>query len=147
VDPSILAASGRGIDFQLAAPSRLDSLRFVASRPDSEFSKERYRWIMDHQVEVESWLRVQQAAGRPVSVNDHPGLRAMTFDRIGVSGKVESGLYAISANLVAGLPFRIRDQLGNIWNADEDAYGRFRTLEPIAQIGYSIFVYDVHSTH
>jgi hypothetical protein len=67
----------------------------------------------------------------------------MAFERAGLPSEPPPGLYAISANLVAGLPFRVRDQTGTIWHAEQDAYGYFRKLKPIAQIGYSIFVYDI----
>jgi hypothetical protein len=143
VDPSILAASGRPISFLLAAPVRHDSLRLVASKPDGELFQERNLWISQHQAELQAWLRSERSTGRSVVANDHPAIRAMAFDRAGLGGELSPGLYAISANLVAGLPFRIRDQAGTMWHAEQDAYGYFRTLSPIEQVGYSIFVYDI----
>jgi hypothetical protein len=56
--------------------------------------------------------------------------------------RLEPGLYAVSASLVRGLPWRVyeKDQLGT-FSARTDAFGYFRTLVPIAQVGHSIFVY------
>jgi hypothetical protein len=143
VDPSILADSGRPIRFELAPPARLDQLRFVASKPESELQERRSTWLKEHSVELQSWLSAEHARGRPVQFSDHPTLRAMAIESIGVIDGPQPGLFAISANFVAGLPFRLRDQAGNLWNAEQGGYSYFGKLTPIARIGYSIFVYDV----
>jgi hypothetical protein len=139
VDPSILDASGHPLRFFLAPPRRLDDLQIVATKPDGELSKLRTNWIREHALELQSRLQ----SGQRIAINDNPDFRALAIDHIGLSEGPQPGLYAISANLVAGLPFRVRDQAGNLWNAEQDAYGYFRSLDPIAQIGYSIFVYEV----
>jgi 4-amino-4-deoxy-L-arabinose transferase-like glycosyltransferase len=56
--------------------------------------------------------------------------------------RLEPGPYAVSASLVRGLPWRVYDQgqLGT-FSAKADAFGYFRTLEPIAHVGYSIWLY------
>jgi hypothetical protein len=56
--------------------------------------------------------------------------------------RLEPGLYAVSASLVRGLPWRVyeKDQLGT-FSARTDAFGYFRTLVPIARVGHSIFIY------
>jgi hypothetical protein len=59
------------------------------------------------------------------------------------------GLYAVSASLVEGLPWRVYDSAFGAWNpwvpaeAGWDAFGYFRELEPFAKVGYSIFLYRV----
>jgi hypothetical protein len=143
VDPSILAASGRRLNFALAPPRTLDDLRLVATKPDGEVYRLRNQWIAEHASELQAWLQRKHEMGQPAGPNDHPEIRKLALERIGLSGEVAPGVYAISANLIAGLPFRIRDQEGSIWNAEQDAYSHFRSLTPIAQIGFSIFVYDV----
>jgi hypothetical protein len=58
--------------------------------------------------------------------------------------RLEPGLYAVSASLVRGLPWRVYDN-GRLmpYSAWIDAFGYFRTLKPIERIGDSIFVYRV----
>lgn len=60
------------------------------------------------------------------------------------------GLYAVSASLVHGLPWRVYDSLWNgfgrgwgPWNAEFEAFGYFRDLTPIDQVGYSIQIYRI----
>jgi hypothetical protein len=58
---------------------------------------------------------------------------------------LEPGLYAVSASLVRGLPWRVYDNARWApYSAWTDAFGYFRTLSPIAQVGRSIFVYRVN---
>jgi 4-amino-4-deoxy-L-arabinose transferase-like glycosyltransferase len=56
--------------------------------------------------------------------------------------RLEPGLYAVSASLVRGLPWRVYDN-GKLdtFSAGTDAFGYFRALKPIAQVGYSLFIY------
>jgi hypothetical protein len=58
--------------------------------------------------------------------------------------RLEPGLYAVSASLVRGLPWRVYDSARwPPYEAEKDAFGYFRKLKPIGQVGYSIFVYRV----
>jgi hypothetical protein len=143
VDPSILSASGRAMPFELAPPQRLDKLRLVATKPGGPLFAERNRWVSEHTSELPTWLAAQQASGRAMQVNDHPAVRELAFQHIGLREGPRPGLFAISANLVAGLPFRLRDHEGDIWNAEQDCYSYFRQQTPIANAGHSIFIYDV----
>jgi 4-amino-4-deoxy-L-arabinose transferase-like glycosyltransferase len=143
VDPSILAASGRPIRFDLAPPARLDNLRFVAPKPGGALEARRRAWAEEHSAELQAWLIAEHARGRAVRMSDHPTLRAMAIESIGADDGPRPGLFAISANFVAGLPFRLRDQDGNLWNAEQDAYGYFRDLIPVHVVGGSIFIFDV----
>jgi hypothetical protein len=70
--------------------------------------------------------------------------------------KLRPGLYAVSASLVKGLPWRVYDSpwefLGKRygtgwggWQAWIDAFGYFRRLEPVHKIGYSIWIYRLTS--
>ena len=72
----------------------------------------------------------------------------------GPAPKLEPGrLYAVSASLVRGLPWRLYDSSPRVpylypawraerdWARGRDAFGYFRELMPIARIGRSIFVY------
>jgi hypothetical protein len=65
--------------------------------------------------------------------------------------RVQPGLYAVSASLVKGLPWRVYDSpwegFGNtIWSPYQawfNAFAYFDELTPIAKVGHSIFVYRV----
>ncbi len=57
----------------------------------------------------------------------------------------QAGLYAISASLVRGLPWRLNDPAPDAWmpawKTSELAFTLFADLVPEARIGYSIFIY------
>ena len=77
--------------------------------------------------------------------------------RIGPAPRLTPGLYAISASIVHGLPWRFYDSISLTspetswmpsWNTgrnreEEDAFGYFRGLTPVARVGHSIYVYEV----
>jgi hypothetical protein len=66
-------------------------------------------------------------------------------DRFGPRpARLQPGLYAVSASLARGLPWRVYDNARWLpYSAWEHAFEYFHTLTPIARIGYSIFVYRV----
>ena len=71
----------------------------------------------------------------PLPVEDRFGPRPRRLD---------PGLYAVSASLVRGLPWRVYDNARwPPYSAGENAFGYFRELKPIARVGGSIFVYRV----
>ncbi len=55
----------------------------------------------------------------------------------------EPGNYAISASILQGRPYSIRQQDGIRHNLDADALGYFRFFEPKAHLGYSINYYEL----
>jgi hypothetical protein len=58
------------------------------------------------------------------------------------AGPPPAGLYAVSASLVRGLPWRVYAE--NRWapvSARERAFGYFARLQPIGHVGYSILLY------
>jgi 4-amino-4-deoxy-L-arabinose transferase-like glycosyltransferase len=70
----------------------------------------------------------------------------------GPAPRLTPGLYAVSASIVRGLPWRLHDSLSlrppyvpwsASWNAGLDAFGYFREISPIARVGHSIYVYEV----
>ena len=73
------------------------------------------------------------------------------YQRLEPTGlRLEPGLYAVSASIVEGLPWRVYDSpfhgagMGwGGWSAWIDAFGYFRELKPFAQVGYSIYLYRV----
>ena len=130
-------------------------------------------------VGLREWLRAN-APGEPVGfacfgqVNPHiyrlredgfawflpaplPGtMRGMPTDAAGASRRMgpdralRPGLYAVSASVTQGLPWRFYDPVPPpaawypAWNAyDWDAFGYFRRLKPIAHVGHSILIYRV----
>jgi len=71
---------------------------------------------------------------------------------IGPAKKLTPGLYAVSASIVRGLPWRFYDSVSLVapeiawqaaWAADENVFAYFADFQPIARIGHSIFVYEV----
>lgn len=81
---------------------------------------------------------------RPGRFEPMPGTRAPLE---GPAPRVTPGLYAISATLLRGLPWRLYDPSPRAWfqawRTHEDALGYFRELTPFDHIGYSIFLYRV----
>jgi hypothetical protein len=65
--------------------------------------------------------------------------------------RLKPGLYAVSASLVEGLPWRVYDSPWNgfnqarwlPWQSWFNAFGYFRELTPIDKVGYSIWIYRV----
>jgi hypothetical protein len=51
------------------------------------------------------------------------------------------GIYAISVNFVEGLPHRVMAPDGSVVLVDADAYGYFRSLQPVARAGWSIWIF------
>ncbi len=67
---------------------------------------------------------------------------------------LRAGLYAVSASLVKGLPWRVYDSplpgLESVtgwapYKTEENAFGYFRGLTPIANVGHSIWIYRVNA--
>jgi hypothetical protein len=90
-------------------------------------------------------------AALPGTMVAMPGVK--TDILVGPARRLTPGLYAISATLVRGLPWRLYDRSilkepqfawMPTWNArGEDAFGYFRELSPVARVGHSIYVYQV----
>lgn len=60
------------------------------------------------------------------------------------SGSVRAGYYAISASLVHGLPWRVYDvSRWAPYDAKQGAFDYFLKTEPIAKLGWSIFIYKL----
>lgn len=60
--------------------------------------------------------------------------------------KFEPGLYAVSASLLRGLPWRVYDEELPRWaprSVWEEGFSYFQDLKPIDQIGHSILIYRV----
>lgn len=80
-------------------------------------------------------------------------LMARGQPRTGPLPKLRPGLYAVSASMLRGLPWRLHDPvpiavdpsgwLLPSWNARENAFAYFRELAPIDHIGYSILIFRV----
>ncbi len=143
VDPSILARQGRPLFWQLAPPLRLGMMHLVGTQEEGRFAALRREWMTAHENEIVAWLRSELPRRPDLTVNDYPALRARISDELELSEGPRPGLFAVSVNLLQGLPFRVRDQAGNLWAADEQAFGFFRLLTPVAKAGYSILIYDV----
>ena len=65
----------------------------------------------------------------------------------GFAKRLTPGVYAVSASLLAGLPFRVYDPAPRpipvVWKVEDDGFGYFRELTPFANIGHSILLYRV----
>jgi hypothetical protein len=75
-----------------------------------------------------------------------------TTQLIGPAPRLTPGLYAVSASIVRGLPWRVYDSISLAtpqtawmaqWSAKEDAFAYFRELTPVKRVGHSIYVYEV----
>jgi 4-amino-4-deoxy-L-arabinose transferase-like glycosyltransferase len=146
VDPSVLAASGQGIDFRLAPPRDLDDLELLSATGDARLQALMRDWLAAHESAASQWSREHPGT----ALWHMPEFQSAVANALEVGEGPQPGLYAISANLLHGLPFRIRDHRGNLWDfanrpdgRSADPYGYFRRLRPIARIGYSIFVYEI----
>ena len=71
---------------------------------------------------------------------------------VGPAPRLKPGLYAVSASLVRGLPWRFHDPVSLrspkiawpiCWRSSFGAFAYFQKMEPKFKIGHSIFVYDV----
>jgi len=74
-----------------------------------------------------------------------PGTTASKDVPLRYRGRVPSprpGLYAVSASLLRGLPWRVYDSgKWEPWNLGADAFRYFSRFQPIHQVGHSIFIY------
>lgn len=122
------------------------------------------RWIRDHRVEepiglayfgqITPNLFAERGEGFPwfLPPTRHGTLRPMMRDTTTLDGpapRLTPGLYAVSATLLQGLPWRVYDPSRRVWAGtwntieDEDPYGYFRRLTPIDRVGHSILIYRV----
>ena len=72
---------------------------------------------------------------------------------VGPAPRLTPGLYAVSASVVRGLPWRFYDSASlavprarlarRPGTSGADAFGYFRELTPVARVGHSIYVYEV----
>jgi len=53
------------------------------------------------------------------------------------------GTYAVSVNLVEGLPYHLRSENGDAVSAYQGAFAYFNTLRPAARAGYSIWIFQL----
>ena len=92
----------------------------------------------------------------PATISPMPGVD--TTRLIGPASRLTPGLYAVSASIVRGLPWRLYDSISLTspesawmpsWNAHEhlvtheDTFAYFRRLTPVKRVGHSIYVYEV----
>jgi 4-amino-4-deoxy-L-arabinose transferase-like glycosyltransferase len=146
VDPSILNASGDGFEFRLAPPVSLDDLEPVSLQPQSALRGAIERWAESHRNVIEQWTAANP--GKPLWYM--PAFRQQLVDALDLAEGPQPGLFAVSVNFLHGLPFRLRDHQGNIWDFARrsgprraDPYGYFLSLQPIATIGGSILMYEL----
>ncbi len=92
------------------------------------------------------WFLPPVLPGTIRPVNDEIDTRPL----IGPAPRLRPGLYAVSASIVRGLPWRVYDSVRPPtaawmapWSAGTDAFGYFRGLTPVARVGRSIYVYEV----
>jgi hypothetical protein len=85
------------------------------------------------------WFLAPVLPGSTLPMSRSPGL-------VGPAPRLQPGVYAVSASIVRGLPWRMYDPGGwqPGWNAWKlGAFGYFAELTPVANVGHSIFIYDV----
>jgi len=150
VDPSILQASGQGFEFYLAPPASFDQLELRVISAGSRVRAIQLNYAgellssISPAVTGEERLRAVAERVRGPILWEESEPRAEIAESLGLFEGPRPGWYAISANFVFGLPFRLRDQEGNLWHAETGAYEYFRHASPdslVAKAGYSIFIY------
>ena len=86
------------------------------------------------------------ADGAFVAMSDNPARL------VGPARTLTPGVYAVSASLVRGLPWRFHDSLSLTvpqsawpitWRAGEGAFAYFANFKPVARVGHSILVYEI----
>jgi hypothetical protein len=75
----------------------------------------------------------------PFGPSPSPEINQILFDEIGP----KPGWYAVSVNLVHGLPYLIPDGRGGVRECVPHIYDYFRHFEPTAKAGYSIFIFRI----
>ncbi len=183
------ALGANGVAVATIHPSYLAYFNWISGGPDrgsEHLIDSNLDWGQDL-VNLGRWLRANQP-GRQVGLayfgQINPSLLRMSGDAaafdwflppadgrvepivadatrlIGPARRLTPGLYAVSASLVRGLPWRMYDGVSLIpphnvgwqaaWAVDADRqrpevtpFGYFAGLEPIARVGHSIFVYEV----
>jgi hypothetical protein len=84
------------------------------------------------------WFLPPGRTGTLLPRTDNPQL-------IGPARRLTPGLYAVSATLLRGLPWRLYDAnplaAPQAWKANDFAFSYFQELKPMDQVGYSIFIY------
>ncbi len=146
VDPAILKELGFHISYYLAPPRTPEDLQLVVVAPDSPLRSFLLQWATQNGAELSRWQ--EENPGR--SPFDMPSLKRAILKELAVPEPATPGLYAVSVNFLRRLPFRLRDQQSNIWDFARhpdgtrgDPYSYFLEHEPIARIGYSIYVFEI----
>jgi len=154
LDPSVLKASGEGFEFRLAPPLGLADLDLLGPAADGTVMRLRERKLRelaggDAGSPAAARADVLPRLSAEALWND-PATRGEIAAGLGLRAGPQPGLFAISVNFLHGLPFRFRDQEGNLWNLAlrpggrrADPYGYFLALQPVELIGGSIAVYDL----
>jgi 4-amino-4-deoxy-L-arabinose transferase-like glycosyltransferase len=146
VDPRILSSLNLGFPFVLAPPKHPCDLSLVHVSPGSSLRQLFLEWSHQRSEQIDRWVR-QHPRESPL---DMPELKQAALRHLNVPQPGAPGLYAVSVNFLRGLPFRIRDQEGNLWDFSRladgkrgDPYSYFLRWEPVARIGYSIYIYEL----
>jgi hypothetical protein len=77
----------------------------------------------------------------------HAGIEYRAPEPIRDGAKIPPGWYAISVNLVRGLPCQVYKGGGSKGYLPQDALAPFQQIEPVAMAGYSIYIYHVPDEH
>jgi hypothetical protein len=96
--------------------------------------------IFDNRGEDFDWFLPPPAPGSVKSSADLPPRYRYNREAY----RLKPGLYAVSASLLEGLPWRVYDN--NRWAPYPvwtDAFSYFKSLRPFHKVGYSIYLYRV----
>ena len=140
-----LAAVGWNIR-EVAAihPHYLAYFNQIAGGPD-----EGYRRLHDSNIDwgqdlalVEEYVR--EHPGEPIAVAyfgaEWPGLRGVRYT-VPPFSEPQPGTYAVSVSFLQGREWSLRDQHNRRVDVPAGAYEYFLRFEPVAKLGYSIFLY------
>lgn len=146
VDPAILRDLGYEVEYTLAPPRSPEDLSLLVVAPDAPLRKFLEEWATKNSDLLVAW----QSDNPGRSPLDMPALKEAILEHLHVPPAGSRGLYAVSVNFLRRLPFRLRDQESNLWDFARlpdgrrgDPYSYFLGYEPIARIGYSIYVFEL----
>lgn len=110
-----------------------------------------YRWLADSNLD---WGQELQDLHAYMGAHGITHVRLAYFGRVApevygidyelLRGRLEPGVYAVSATFLAGLPYFLYDH-GTVYDAPANAFTVFRRYTPRAVLGHSLFVYELEN--
>ncbi|MFN8546191.1 MAG: glycosyltransferase family 39 protein [Candidatus Binatia bacterium] len=127
-----------------ATPHHLAYFNQLAGEPDGA-----YRWLVDSNLD---WGQELRHLERYLAARGVSAVRLAYFGRAapelyGIDyeiprGPLTPGVYAVSANFLAGMPYFVWDH-GTVYDVPANTFVALQRLRPSAVLGRALFVYDI----